>query len=75
MNNIILKSKTKKSMIPINLPDELQHCLDNLNDLSIPTRYPEELQKLLSEYKKDKTLEILNRTKEIIIWIKEKFKN
>lgn len=52
------------------LPEGLQDFLDELNDLSVPTRYPDELEKLLKEYKIDKTEKVLNQTKELLSWLK-----
>jgi len=59
-------------MISLNLPEELQDFLDSLNDLSVPTRYPDELENLLKQYKKSGTGKILNRTKELWLWLKER---
>ena len=42
-----------------------------LNKISVPTRYPEDLQKLFSLYPKDKTEEIFNKTKKLQEWIKQ----
>jgi HEPN domain-containing protein len=50
-------------LMDLNLPDELQNFLDKLNDLSVPTRYPDELRKLLREYKKDSGLNPSNWTR------------
>jgi hypothetical protein len=36
-----------------------------LNKISVPTRYPEDLQKLFSLYPKDKTEDIFNKTKKL----------
>ncbi|MBI4722573.1 MAG: HEPN domain-containing protein [Candidatus Stahlbacteria bacterium] len=52
--------------------EELKIFMDNLNDLSIPTRYPDELDKLLTQYKKDRTEKVLNQTKVLLLWLKEK---
>ena len=53
-------------------PDEnLRNFIDNLNSLSIPTRYPDELEKLLKDYRKDLTEKILNHTKELLSWLKK----
>jgi len=55
------------------LPGELQHFLDRLNDLSVPVRYPDELERLLKDYKKNKTEKVLRQTEELFTWIKKKF--
>lgn len=61
---------TKK--IKLTLPYEHQEFLKILNELSVPTRYPDELKKLLKQYKKKETGKILNQTKEVFKWLKEK---
>lgn len=57
--------------ISLNLSDELQKFLDNLNDLSVPTRYPDELAKLLKQYRKVNTAKALNEAKELLLWLKK----
>lgn len=59
-------------IIDLNPPDELQKFVDNLNDLSVPTRYPDEIGKLVKEYSKSKTTTILKLTKRLLSWLKEK---
>ncbi len=39
--------------IELTLPEEHEDFLNILNELSVPTRYPDELSKLLKEYKKN----------------------
>jgi len=55
------------------LPEGFQDFLDILNDLSILARYPDRIEKLMREYKKDKTREILDQTKKLLQWLKKKF--
>jgi len=57
-------------MIKLSLAEKFEIFLDNLNDLSVPTRYPDELEKLLKQYKKDRTKQVLNQTKELLLWLK-----
>jgi len=59
-------------IIDLNPPDELQKFVDNLNDLSVPTRYPDEIQKLVKQYSKKKTADILESTRKGLLWLKEK---
>jgi HEPN domain-containing protein len=40
--------------------------------LSVPTRYPDEIEKLLKQYKKERTEKLLNPTKELLQWLKER---
>ena len=45
--------------------------LFTLNKISVPTRYPEDLRKLVSAYTKERTISIIQKTKEIQSWIKQ----
>jgi HEPN domain-containing protein len=55
----------------MNLPDEFQSFVGNLNDLSVPTRYPDEIEKLVKQYNKSKTSNILKLTQRLLSWLKE----
>ncbi len=57
--------------LELELPDEYLKFIFKLNDVSIPTRYPEDLRKLIRAYTKVQTQEILTKTKKILQWIKE----
>ena len=57
-------------MVNLSLPEKIEVFLDELNDLSVPTRYPDQLKKLLKQYKKDRTKKVLNQTKELLLWLK-----
>jgi hypothetical protein len=43
-----------------------------LNRVSIPTRYPEDLQRLRKDFKKAITAEIIKGGKEVLKWLKAK---
>ncbi len=58
-------------LVEISLEKDLQEFIDNLNDLSVPTRYPDELEKLLNDYKKDDTYIVLEKTKELLLCLKK----
>ena len=51
-------------------PPPLRDFILTLNDVSVPTRYPEELDKLASLYNQARTREILNHASSLITWIK-----
>ncbi len=55
----------------LDLPADLREFVDKLNDLSIPTRYPDELKRLLKDYKKESTEMVLIRTKELLVCLKK----
>ena len=56
--------------IPLQLDDEDYKFVFKLNDVSIPTRYPEDLKKLMRVYKKDITYELMTKTNKLLKWIK-----
>jgi HEPN domain-containing protein len=55
----------------LELKEEQLKFVYKLNALSITTRYPEELKKLLKIFNAESTEQILNSTKEIQQWIKK----
>lgn len=58
--------------IKLELPEDIHDFVFMLNGLSVPTRYPDDLQKLLKVYNKAKTREVLDRAKEVLKWLKAK---
>lgn len=58
--------------INLELPEVLFDFIDKLNDLSVPTRYPDELETLLNHYQMKKTDEIIRESQELINWLKMK---
>lgn len=59
-------------LIQLNLEEDLQEFIDILNDLSVPTRYPDELERLLKDYDRNNTQNILERTKVLLSCLKKK---
>ncbi|HOQ33463.1 MAG TPA: HEPN domain-containing protein [Candidatus Hydrogenedens sp.] len=57
-------------MLGMDLEKELYDFIDNLNGLSIPTRYPDELDRLLRDYEKEETHNILEKTRELLLCMK-----
>lgn len=55
----------------LKIDDSYYEFLFTLNKISVPTRYPEDLRKLVQAYSKDRTINILNQTKKIQSWIKQ----
>jgi hypothetical protein len=53
---------------------ELGQFLVSLSQANIVTRYPEDLNKLKKIYSKKVVSDIINKTKETILWIKKSFK-
>jgi HEPN domain-containing protein len=58
----------KKSQLE--LPQEHLEFIGKINSASIPTRYPEDLQRALIEYPKSIALDYLNETTEVLRWLK-----
>jgi len=57
--------------LEIELPEDLSEFVDELNALSVPTRYPEELDNLVKKYKKAKASRIIKKTQELLLWLKK----
>jgi HEPN domain-containing protein len=56
--------------IGLNLPKELDRFVATLNDVSVPTRYPDDLHKLMTDYTEARTKEIIEKSRETLTWIK-----
>ncbi len=55
--------------------DEQKDFLDIISPLNIEARYPTQKQDLLESLSKDKCVNIIKRTEELMLWIKNKLKN
>lgn len=60
--------------IGLKIPDDLYDTIFNLNRVSIPTRYPDDLKRMQKDYNKRRTADILNKSKEILKWLKSQLK-
>ena len=58
--------------IKIELPESLYDLAFTLNRVSIPTRYPDNLDRMLKDYDKAKTKDMLKKCKELVKWLREK---
>jgi HEPN domain-containing protein len=56
--------------IKMEFPENLSKFVFQLNDASLPTRYPQELRSAIKLYSREVTQDILNKTKELQQWIK-----
>lgn len=65
-NLLYLMEKTQ-----VQPPADLQKMIIFLNRLSIPTRYPDDLQRMMKDYTQEKTGEILESSKEVLQWLKK----
>jgi len=53
------------------IPSPLNKIVLELNKASVPTRYPEDLQRSLADYTKEYCKRILKETKETLQWLKQ----
>jgi HEPN domain-containing protein len=58
--------------INIKLPQGLYDFVFALNRASVPTRYPDDLRRILKDYDKKKTKEMLRKGKEVLKCLKTK---
>jgi len=59
------------SVVKVKLPQNLLDFIGVINNVSIVTRYPEDLKKLVASYPKKVTQDYLNKTREVIRCIKK----
>lgn len=50
--------------------DTLLETIFVLNRVSVPTRYPESLKKLLADYDRKKTTDLVRNSQEVLRWLK-----
>lgn len=55
----------------LELPEEYLDFIGKINTASIPTRYPDDLQRSLKEYPKSVAKNYLTQTMELIEWLKQ----
>jgi HEPN domain-containing protein len=60
--------------IELKLDESNHYFLEDITDLSVLTRYPDEIENILKQLKKYKTEKILNQTKELLSWLKKDLK-
>lgn len=57
-----------------NLQIEVQDLLDELNDIFMATRYPDEFLEIEAKITQEKNLDLLEKTKETFKWLEKKIK-
>ena len=57
--------------VSLDLPEDHLETLVSLNDLSIVTRYPEDIDAMVKAFRKDKVEQYLKKTKGLIRWLKK----
>ena len=55
-------------------PKNLEEFINEVNRVSVPTRYPDEIKTLVKEFNKSRTTNIFKKTKDVVKWIKEQLK-
>lgn len=55
-----------------NIPTWIKVFLEELDDVSVPVRYPEVLKNLLKEYNNTRTKKILKEAQNILAWLRKK---
>jgi HEPN domain-containing protein len=55
----------------INPPQSHLEFIGKINNASIPTRYPEDLQRMLREYPEPVVRDYLRQTEEVLQWLKQ----
>jgi len=50
--------------------NEFRDFIEELNDKSVPTRYPDDLNRILKNFKKKDSGILLNKTKQLLKWLK-----
>ncbi len=59
-------------IIDLELPEDMYDFVFTLNRVSVLTRYPDNLQRMLNEYNMDTTEKMLGKGKELLKWLKSK---
>jgi HEPN domain-containing protein len=57
--------------IDLKTPENHLGTLESLNDLSIVTRYPEDMDGLVKAFRKKRVEEYLKKTKDLLKWLKK----
>lgn len=59
-----------KTEVGLDVPEEHLKTLESLNDISVVTRYPEDISALVKAFKKNRVENYLTRTKGLLKWLK-----
>jgi len=61
-----------QSKIIFEIPENIFAPIREIDKVSIPVRYPENLRELTKDYQRETTLEILTAAKEVLTWLNSK---
>ena len=56
--------------LKLSVPEDLHDFIFTLNRVSVPTRYPDDLERILKDYTRAKTLAALKKGAEVLKWLK-----
>lgn len=59
--------------LKLDIPGDLLQFVATLNSVSVPTRYPDNLERLLRDFTQARTMETLKKGKDVLQWIKAIF--
>lgn len=59
--------------LDLKVPDTINAFVEDLNNASIPTRYPESFQRIYKDFTLQRAEETLRKSKESVEWIKSEF--
>lgn len=54
----------------LQFPEELQEFIEQLDNVSIVTRYPEDLRKISVEFNKNKAADVFTNTRRTLRWLR-----
>lgn len=57
--------------IKLLLPENLYDSVFALNRVSVPTRYPDDIQRMLKDYNEERTKKVIESGKEALQWLKK----
>lgn len=57
--------------IKLLLPENLYDSVFALNRVSVPTRYPDDIQRILKDYNEERTKKVIESGKEVLQWLKK----
>jgi HEPN domain-containing protein len=57
--------------VNLKIPEDFLRAIESLNDLSVVTRYPEDINALVKAFRRDRTIDYLKKTKELLKWLKK----
>ncbi len=56
--------------ISLQLPEDMERFINLLNLESVATRYPEDIERSMKDYTKERTLQVITNCTEVLQWLK-----